>query len=53
MISGDEAKYSATVVESFLVDGARQHQTTDQNWDIELRDAQPSITGMHMQVVSR
>jgi hypothetical protein len=52
-IQGPRAVYTATVVESFLMDGVGENQTTEQKWDIELQDGQPKITHINMKVVAR
>lgn len=52
-IDGSAATYTATVAESFVINGVRQDQTTEQKWDIELRDGRPKITHINMQVIAR
>ncbi len=52
-IGGSRATYTATMVEGFVIDGVRENQTTEQKWNIELRDGQPKITHMNMRVVAR
>lgn len=52
-ISGDEASYTATVQESFTIDGVREDQETEQKWEVEMREGRARIASMYLKVVSR